>query len=145
MSILNDTVFENHLKMSHFQKSRILTLIVLGFYAQKFKFFSSWIQCTLGQKITFYPNSHVKNEKIHILKSHFEQKIAFQKPIFRKNHIFKTSFFTKNHNFKTSFFTKFTISKPNFSQKITLFSISNSSEFIYKKYDFAPVCNVNML
>ena len=91
-------------------------------------------------KITYFKKFTFSNRifsKIHISKIIFHQKIAlsknhilkkshFQILIFHKNHIL--SYFAKNCIFKISFFTKF-----------TYFEISNSSEFMGKKCDFAPV------
>ena len=85
---------------------------------------------TLGQKSIFYPKINmfkIKFLKNHISEAHFSWKIRFSK-----------SYFSQKSHLKSQFFINIVISMS--FKKITLFQTSNSSEFIDKKCDFAPVC-----
>ena len=81
--------------------------------------------------------------KIALSKSHISQKSHFQSHIFHKNHIYIISFLQKSH-FQNFIFHKNRVFKILFFTKITSFEIKNSSDFMDKKCDFAPVCCAKM-
>ena len=75
-------------------------------------------------KITYF-------KKFTFLKYHFSQKSHFQHHIFHKNRILEDKALQKSH-----------FQNINFTEKSHYFQLSNSSEFMDKKCDFAPVCKV---